>query len=109
MITLAGGIWKGFLGEVLFSWTEGCVGFSQEVAGRGPACLIPASIHRWPMALGDPILVLIWDLPPSGGTIFLGVAEPLSGRLEKQAERTEGKRRPGREDWVEKAGEWRKG
>lgn len=46
VITLAGVIQKGFLGEMLYSWIEGCVGFRQEVAGLGPASLIPTSTHR---------------------------------------------------------------
>lgn len=73
MITLVGVIRKGFLGEVFLSWIEGHIGFRQEVARRGPACLIPVSAHRWPMALGVPTPVLISDLPPPpGGTSFLG-------------------------------------
>lgn len=112
VVTLAGVIREGFLGEVLFGWIEGCEDV-WDPGGRWQDKIPLAYYQRvhtggW-MALGVPILVLIWDLPPQGGNIFLGVAAPPSGRLEAQAERTEGKRPPGREDWEEKAGHWRKG
>lgn len=60
------------------------------------------------MALGVPILVLIWDLPPPGGNLFLGVAEPVwqagsTGRRNggKEASRT---RRLGRDGGTREKG-----
>lgn len=72
------------------------------MARGGSACLTSVSTHRWPMALGGPLLVLIWDPPTPGGNIILGVGEPAclqvrsTGGEERGKEARSGVRRWGR-------------
>lgn len=98
VVTLAGVIREGFLGEVLFGWIEGCEDV-WDPGGRWQDKVPPAYYQRvhtggW-MALGVPILVLICDLPPQGGNIFLGVA---AGRLAGWKHRQKEQRERGHQD-----------